>query len=134
MANNFTFSTGINNTVKLNNNSGFSYEGPWKQLYNNTLVEKWYLGDFSSAEFTISADYDNTHKEILKCLVTAGIDVANVVIYARSNFGVDLINLSVTVNGSSVELLASPTSEVYAGTRFIHTGSFFENQKPLTPW
>jgi hypothetical protein len=133
MANNQPFKIGINNTVTLVNNGGFSFTGPWKQLHPDTVVEKWHLGDFSSAEFTISVDYDNTHKELVKCLVTAGVDVANVVIYARSNFGVDLIELSATVNQSFVELKASPSSDTYAGAKFIHTGMFFGNQVPLTP-
>ena len=62
-------SAGLQNSMLLKNNSGFSFSGPWKGIYNETLLDRWHVGDFNSAEYTISIDYDNSNKEILKCLV-----------------------------------------------------------------
>tara|TARA_B110000503_G_scaffold12801_1_gene17438 strand:+ start:26010 stop:26411 length:402 start_codon:yes stop_codon:yes gene_type:complete len=133
MANSLPFERGIQNTVLMTNNSGFSYAGTWKQAYTDTLVERWHIGDFSSAEFTISADFDDTKKELLKCLVTCGQNIANVVIYARSNVGEDLLNVTVTVNNSYVDLKVSPADQIYNGTKFIYTASYFANLNSLTP-
>jgi hypothetical protein len=133
MANHLPFERGLKNTVLMTNNSGFSHAGAWHQAYANTLVERWHIGDFSSAEITISADFNDTTKELLKCLVTCGQNTANVVIYARSNFGTDLLDVTVTVNDSFVDLLVSPTSDAYNGTKFLHTGTYFANLNPLMP-
>ena len=133
MANHLPFERGLKNTVLMTNNSGFSHAGTWHQVYTDTLVDRWHIGDFSSAEITISADFDDTKKEILKCLVTCGQDIANVVVYARSNTGTDLLNVTVTVNDLYVDLIINPTSTDYNGTKFLYTGSYFANLNPLLP-
>ena len=94
-------------------------------------LERWHAGDFCSAEFTISVDYDNANKEILKCIVAVGVDYANLMYFARSNLGNDLVELSVTVNQSYVDLLITAKTG-YEGAKFIHTANYFQNQNPLT--
>ena len=58
--------SGLQNTLLVRNNSGFSYAGPWKQVYVNTQLDRFHLGDFSSADYTVSADLDTNNKEIVK--------------------------------------------------------------------
>ena len=53
---------GLKNTLLFRNNAGTSYNGPWKQLYTNTLLDRWHVGNFSSVEYTISVDFDVLNK------------------------------------------------------------------------
>ena len=78
---------GLQNTLLFKNTTGTSHNGPWKQVYSNTLLDRWHVGEFSSVEYTISADFDVDNKEIIKVLITASRDRASVVIYARNNTG-----------------------------------------------
>ena len=71
---------GLKNTLLFRNNSGTSHNGPWKQVYTDTLLDRWHVGDFSSVEYTISADFDVNNKEIIKVLITATRDRAKVVV------------------------------------------------------
>ena len=125
------FREGIKKTLLVTNNGATSHNGPWKQVYTNTQVERWHAGEFSSAEFTISIDYNNANKEIVKCIVAVGVDYANLSVVGRSNLGNDLVDLTVTVNQSYVDLLITAKTG-YSGAKFIYTGNYFRNQNPLT--
>jgi hypothetical protein len=118
------------------NNGSFSHNGPWKQVYEDTLLDRWHVGDFSTAEYTISADLDTNNKEILKVLVTATVDNASIVIYARNNTAKDLIEVTATVNQSYVDILINPAepedSVSNAGVKVFYTAQYFHNQTPLT--
>lgn len=122
------FAEGFKNTILLLNNSGFSFNGPWVQVYDNTLIDRWHLGDIGSAEYTIFLDFDNNNKEILKCLVTSTPENANVVIYARNSTNIELVDLRVLVNESYVDLYASPASSVVKGSKLIFSANYFQNQ------
>ena len=133
---------GIKNTLLFKNNSGTSHNGPWKQVYTNTQLDRWHVGDFSSVEYTISADYDVNNKEIIKVLITASRDRASIVIYARNNTLTDMLTISATVNDSYVDVILNPIIVVedidqgilgqdYTGVKVIHTAQYFHTQTPL---
>ena len=133
---------GIKNTLLFKNNSGTSHNGPWKQVYTNTQLDRWHVGDFSSVEYTISADYDVNNKEIIKVLITASRDRASIVVYARNNTLTDMLTVSATVNDSYVDVILNPIIVVedidqgilgqdYTGVKVIHTAQYFHTQTPL---
>lgn len=126
------FARGLNNTLMLRNNTNLSSNGPWISVYNNTLLQRWHIGEFSSAELTISADFDAQNREIIKILICNGPSEASLTVYGRSNLGTKLIEPSVTVNDSYVDLLISPADPAYEGTKVIYTAHYFYNQNPLT--
>jgi hypothetical protein len=109
---------GLNDTLLVKNNGGFSHYGPWKNLQNDTLVDRYFLGDISSAEYTISIDLNSDNKEILKCLVTGSLDEAKVVVYGRNY-----------TDKSLAELYAKNTA--FTTARFIHTANYFHNLHQL---
>jgi hypothetical protein len=125
------FTNGLQNTILVKNNTGMSYNGPWKQVYDNTLIDRWHIGDLGSAEYTIFADLNTNNKEILKCLLIATVDDASVVIYARNSTGTELIDLKAFVNDSYVEIYASPKQESLRGSKIIFTAQYFQNQNLL---
>ncbi len=134
------FGMGANGSLLAKNNAAVAHNGPWKQVYPNTLLDRWHIGDFSSAEYTISTDLNSGNREIIKCLVVANIQTASVVIYARNNLGNDLLSVSVDVNNSYVEVFINPTEVIVenevtfssAGAKSIYTVQYFCNQQPLT--
>ena len=63
---NNVFSTGQKNTLKLQ--KGLSFKNPWIQIFNNTTVDSWYVGDFSSATYFITVEYDSNQKETMQVL------------------------------------------------------------------
>ena len=127
---------GIKNTLLFKNNSGTSHNGPWKQVYTNTQLDRWHVGNFASVEYTISADFDVNNKEHVKVLITASRDNASLIVYARSNTLNDILNITATVNDSYVDVILNPVIDAEAGTDFtgakvIHTAQYFHAQTPL---
>ena len=127
---------GLQNTLLFKNTTGTSHNGPWKQVYSNTLLDRWHVGEFSSVEYTISADFDVDNKEIIKVLITASRDQASVVIYARNNTVNDILDISATVNDSYVDVVLNPVIDAEVGTNFtsakvIYTAHYFHTQTPL---
>jgi len=77
-------------------------------VYPNTVLDTWYMGDFTTAEYDISVEYGPDDIEKLTVIVTAKVNQASLTVYGRTNTGRDLVQFSTTVNTSSVSLLVSP--------------------------
>jgi len=133
---------GLKNTLLFRNNAGTSHNGPWKQVYTNTLLDRWHVSDFASVDYTISTDFDVDNKEIIKVLVTASRDRASIVIYARNNTLNNILTITATVNDSYVDIILNPViviadeennilAQDYTGTKVIHTAQYFHTQTPL---
>jgi hypothetical protein len=102
------FLKGLNKTLKLINGTNFSYAGPWTTVYPaGTVIDSWYIGDFMTADYTISVDQGSESKEIIKCLVAGSPQTAVVTIYGRTKLVGNLINIAATVDNSKVSLIAS---------------------------
>jgi hypothetical protein len=123
------FYRGVKNTLRLKNGFNLSYKGPWVPVYSNTVIDEWYVGDFMAAEYTVVVDYGNNDKEIIKCLVVAGPETANVVTYGRTNLGRNLIEISATVTASKVSLVANPAvdqgSTIAIGSKLIFSANYY---------
>jgi hypothetical protein len=102
------FRKGLAKTIKLANGTQFSYAGPWANVIESQTIDTWFVGDFMSADYTISVDHNTYDKEIIKCLVVAGPDTAAVTIYGRTSLTVPLIDVQVTVNQSRANLVIVP--------------------------
>jgi len=126
------FTKGLKNTIQLKANGGISHNGPWINLYENTLIDRWHINDFSSVEYTISADLNNQNKEIIKILVTATADDAHLVEYARNSTEIDIVDVEALVNNSYVDIVANPKIVKATGAKVIFTAQYFQNQNPQT--
>jgi hypothetical protein len=138
------FFQGVKNTLRVQNGVNFAYKGPWVSVFQDTVVDEWYVGDFMAAEYTIAVDVGNTKKEIIKAMVVAGPEQANVTIYGRISLNERLIDLSVTVNESKVQLIAnpasSPTDSTYddstllVGSKLIFSAQYFHTLNDLVAY
>jgi len=125
---------GRKNTISLKNDTQLSRTGPWVAIPQETEFDRFYLGDYTAAEYTIFIDLNTTQKEIIKVLVVASLDKATLSIFGRSNLGNDIVNLSATVNDSYVSLKATPTSDDNKNSKLVYNAFYFQNQNLLVPY
>lgn len=129
------FSSGPRKTVQLNPGVNLSVQGPWTEVYGQTEIDRFELGEFSGAEYTIIADYDHNVKEIIKCIVVAGGATTSVLPYARANIGEDIIDITAEINDSHVVVFASPKTSsndiLLEGTSVFFNATYFKNNHPL---
>ena len=119
------FGKGDRNTLLLKNGLNFSYNGPYLVVEEGLVLDQWHVNTFTSAEYTISVDYDTNNKEVLKVLVVASPNQSSLTIYGRSNLG----------NNSLVKVTVDPAdksqTEKYTGSKVIFGASYFSTQNAL---
>lgn len=127
------FNIGLRNTLKLANGVHFSHRGSWTIVYNNdTIIDEWHVGDFMSADYTISVDFGTNQKEIIRCLVVAGPNNANLTIYGRTANDNELITLTAIVDSSRLYLIANPKPNM-DGSKLIFNAHYFQTINELQP-
>ena len=132
----YFFTRGPKNTVKLKDGTNFLYSGPWQKLAElptYTLVDRFYLGEFCAAEYTIVADFDTANREIIKAIVVAGEQKADVTLFGRSNLGQHILDISATVNASYVDVSVRPQQEDstnMAGAKVFFQATYFKTLNP----
>lgn len=131
------FGKGLKNTVLMKNGSQLSFNGPWKKITEDTVLDRWLVGDFCAAEYTMVADLGTFQKEIIKCLVIAGPSTAELTVFARSNLGNEIIDLTATVNDSYVNIIANAKplddSAPGRGAKIVYSANYYQTQNVLVP-
>jgi hypothetical protein len=102
------------------------------QIYPDTEIDRWYVGDYSSANYTITAEFDSNKKEVLQVLVVARPDQATVTVYGRTSIDDSLINISASVNNSYVSIIVNVTDTTFLGTKVIFFANYAETITPLS--
>tara|TARA_B110000503_G_scaffold143735_1_gene247795 strand:- start:15178 stop:15567 length:390 start_codon:yes stop_codon:yes gene_type:complete len=120
---------GLKNTILLANGTNFSHGGEWSQVYPNTVLDKWYVGDFSSAEYTVTLELDKSTKEIVKLLVVATENDASVTIYGKSATVRNLVSITAEVNNSYVEIILNPKTVADTGCFAFFAATYFRSHK-----
>jgi len=126
------FLKGLNKTLKLINGANFSYAGPWVKVYPNTIIDSWYVGDFSTATYVLTIEHDSNKKEVMHVNVVARPDQASYTIYGRTSIDDELIILDASVNNSIFTLKASPTDVMFTGVKVTKLAFYGETINPLT--
>lgn len=107
---NFTdfFTRGLSNTLKFKNQANFSYKGTAVVVSSATVIDTWFLQDFTTANYEIAVEYDTDDVEHINAVVTARAGQASITVYGRTNLGRDLVQFSTQVDNSVVKLIATP--------------------------
>ena len=121
------FRKGLRKTVALANGAQFSYEGRWQEVYSNLAIDRWHMGDFASAEYTINIELGRDKKEVIKCLLTASPNEATVVVYGRASTTTDLVSVTAQVTNSYVELILNPKPDSEKGAKAFFSASYFRS-------
>ena len=138
------FFQGIKNTLRVQNGVNLAYKGPWVAVFPNTVLDEWYVGDFMAAEYTVVVDAGNFRKEVVKAIVVAGPDNAGITVIGRTNLGENLVDLTVTVNDSKIQLLLNPAnspndstydnSTLLTGAKAIFSATYYHTINDLVSY
>ena len=126
------FEQGVKNTLLVKNGVNFFHKGPWVQIYGETEIDRWHVGDFSSANYLITVEYNSNKKETLQVLVVARPDQANYIVYGRVAIDDEIINISATVNNSYLSLKISPKIADYSGAKLLFQATYSGTIADLT--
>jgi hypothetical protein len=108
-----------------------SYGRHWISIYTNTVIDEWFVGDFSSASYHITVEVDSNQKETMQVLVVARPDHASYTVFGRTSIQDDLITLSATVTSSKMKLTASTINPDYVGAKLVFTATYSKTITPL---
>ena len=117
---------GLRGTINVYD-SHFSYGSTWQAVESALPLDRWYQGDFASAEYTISIELGKDKKEIIKCLLTASPNEASVVVYGRASTTTDLVSVTAQVTNSYVELILSPKTDAQKGCKASFSATYFKS-------
>jgi hypothetical protein len=121
------FTRGSHGTLRLKNNTQFSYMNPWKQLYTDTIIDEWHVGEIMSAEYTIVVANGINAKETIKAIVIASPEAASIAIIGRASIANNMVNVDVAVNNSTLQLKVSPASGESAGAKVMFSATYYQN-------
>ena len=113
------FTKGQNNSILLPDRSNFSFRGNWLGVHYNSIMDKFHVGDFSSAIYQIVVEFDSNEKETMQLSVVARPDRAVANIFGRSSINAELIDISVTVDASICYIRVEPKARGYTGAKLI---------------
>ena len=136
------FLQGLKNTLRVQNGVNFSYKGPWVTVISDTVLDEWYVGDFMAADYTIAVDVGNSRKEMIKCMVVAGPNQADLTVYGRTNTNENLVDISASVTASKVSLIVGPASSpdgstydnssLLVGSKVIFSATYYHTINEIT--
>jgi hypothetical protein len=127
------FAQDVKNTLLMKNGVNFYHKGPWTSIYTNTEIDRWYVGDFASANYHISVEFNSNKKETLSVLVVARPDQANLIVYGRVAIDDELVDVSAVVINSYLSLRLSAKIDYYKGVKAIYSASYAGSISQLSP-
>ena len=127
------FTKGQNNSILLPDRSNFSFRGNWIGVHYNSIMDKFHVGDFSSAMYQIVVEFGSNEKETMQLSVVARPDRAVANIFGRSSINAELIDISVTVDASICYIKVEPKARGYVGSKLIFHASYAQAINQLVP-
>ena len=102
------FVKGLRNTLRLKRGVNWSVKGSEIPIPTATVIDTWFVGEFSSAVYEVVAEYGKNDVEHINVKISARSEQASVTVSGRNNNGRDLIRFSAAVDASKVIVTASP--------------------------
>jgi hypothetical protein len=120
------FVKGLRNTLRLKKGINWSVKGSEIPIPTDTVIDTWFVGEFSSAVYEVVAEYGKNDVEYVSVKVSARPEQASVLVSSRNNNGRDLVQFSATVDASKVILTASPFNQDDGVTPLEHVKLTFK--------
>ena len=127
------FTTGARGALKFINKPSMSYKGNWVQVFPDTEIDRWHVGEFSSASYLITVEFGSNKKEVMHVTVIARPDQASYNVYGRTTIDDELITFNATVNNSWLSLKVSPTDTLFTGAKLTVFSIYGETINPVEP-
>lgn len=127
------FRQGLGNTIELRAKKGFSSPYKFQRVYENTVVDEFFLGDFCSAFYDVSVQLDTERKETMQVVITGRPQNVSITVYGRVFTKFKMIELDAIVDNSRCYLIARPLSYVFDGAKINFSAKYFRTLDPLLP-
>lgn len=125
------FTTGPRGTLKFLNKPSLSYKGNWVQVFPNTEIDRWHVGEFASASYLINVEFGSNKKEVMHITVIARPDQASYSVYGRTSIDDELVTFNASVTNSWMSLQVSPTDPIFTGAKLTVFAIYGETINPL---
>jgi hypothetical protein len=125
------FTTGARGALKFLNKPSLSYKGNWVQVFTDTEIDRWHVGEFASASYLINVEFGSNKKEVMHVTVIARPDQASYSVYGRTSIDDELITFNASVTNSWLSLKVSPTDEIFKGAKLTIFAIYGETVNPL---
>lgn len=102
------FIKGLRNTLKFKNGLNLSFKGTEVQIPKATVIDTWFVGEFSTATYDVIAEYGRDDVEHVTLDVTTRVGQVTIVDHGRTNLGRDLVKFSAVIDDSKVDVIATP--------------------------
>jgi hypothetical protein len=102
------FVRGLRNTLRLKRGVNWSVKGSEIPIPTATVIDTWFVGEFSSAVYEIVAEYGKNDVEHINVKISARPEQASITVSGRNNNGRDLVSFSAVADASRVIVTASP--------------------------
>jgi hypothetical protein len=102
------FVRGLRNTLRLKRGVNWSVKGSEIPIPTDTVIDTWFVGEFSSAVYEVVAEYGKNDVEHINVKISARPEQASITVSGRNNNGRDLVSFSAVADASRVILTASP--------------------------
>jgi len=127
------FTTSAKGILKFLRKPALTYKGDWVQVFPNTVLDSWHVGEFSTASYLLTVEHNSNKKEVMHINVVARPDQASYNVYGRTSIDDELITLDASVTNSIFSLKASPTDPIFLGVKVTMLAFYGETINPLTP-
>lgn len=127
-----SFGDNVHNTLLTKNGTNFSHKGPWITVSKTIEIDRWHVGDFSSANYIVTAEFTSNKKETFQVSVVARPGLANYIVFGRVSIDDPLIDITAEINNSYVSIKATPTGTAYKGTKLIFNAEYAGTIEQLT--
>ena len=125
------FTAGPRGTLKFLNKPSLSYKGNWVQVFPDTEIDRWHVGEFSSASYLINVEFGSNKKEVMHVTVIARPDQASYTVYGRTSIDDELVTFDAAVTNSWMSLKVSPTDPIFTGAKLTVFAIYGEAVNPL---
>ena len=127
------FSRGNNSTVQLSRGTNLSYQSTGTAIYNSTVIDSWYVGDFISAEYIINAEYGLNERETIHATLVAMPGQSTITVYGRTSLTRPLLNIRSVSNNSQAQLVVEPAISAVQGTIVTFFANYAKTSQTIKP-
>lgn len=127
------FTVGPKGSLKFLRNPSLTYKGDWVQVFPGVVIDRWHVGEFSSASYLITVEFASNKKEVMHVNVIARPGQASFNVYGRTSIDDELVTINADVTNSWFELTVSPSDPIFTGAKLTFFATYGETINPLEP-